>query len=176
MKIARVFLYNFLLPPIKIDNSPVFAFKLPPEIGASIKLFNLFPKFFFKRLKQLKELVEQSIHILFDKLSIIFFLPMAIDLICFGPGKHEINISENLIISSSEEEDSPPRELNSLIIFLLNNELTKVDSFEIIKLDNLILRHFVTNNHNELYEDLNGDIYISADKKGIYKINFTNFR
>ena len=68
------------------------------------------------------------------------------------------------------------RKGNSLIIFLLNNELTKVDSFEIIKLDDLILRHFVTNNHNELYEDLNGDIYISADKKGIYKINFTNFR
>ena len=68
------------------------------------------------------------------------------------------------------------RKGNSLIIFLLNNELIKVDSFEIIKLDDLILRHFVTNNYNELYEDLNGDIYISADKKGIYKINFTNFR
>ena len=68
------------------------------------------------------------------------------------------------------------RKGNSLIIFLLNNELTKVDSFEIIKLNDLILRHFVTNYHNELYEDLNGDIYISADKKGIYKINFTNFR
>ena len=50
--------------------------------------------------------------------------------------------------------------------------MTKVDAFEIIKLDNLVLRHFVTNNLNELYEDENGDIYVSADKKGIYKISF----
>ncbi|MEK9545550.1 MAG: hypothetical protein VWZ84_05710, partial [Pelagibacteraceae bacterium] len=122
-----------MLPPIKIDKSPVFAFKLPPEIGASIKLFNLFPKFFFKRLKQLKELVEQSIHILFDKLSIIFLLPMAIDLTCLGPGKHEINISENLIISSSEEEDLPPRELNYLIIFLLVSNPFKLIFFDLFK-------------------------------------------
>ena len=54
--------------------------------------------------------------------------------------------------------------------------MTKVDSFEIIKLDNLVLRHFVTNDLNELYEDQNGDIYVSADKKGIYKISFLNFR
>ena len=54
--------------------------------------------------------------------------------------------------------------------------MTKVDSFEIVKLDNLVLRHFVTNELNELYEDKNGDIYLSADKKGIYKISFLNFR
>ena len=32
------------------------------------------------------------------------------------------------------------------------------------------------NELNELYEDLNGDIFISADKKGIFRVNFTNFR
>ena len=68
------------------------------------------------------------------------------------------------------------RKGHSIIIFLLNDMMTKVDSFEIIKLDNLVLRHFVTNDFNELYEDQNGDIYVSADKKGIYKINFSNFR
>ena len=54
--------------------------------------------------------------------------------------------------------------------------MTKVNSVEKISLDNLILRHFVTNRENEIFEDENGDIYISADKKGIYKINFTAFR
>tara|TARA_B110001450_G_C17649766_1_gene492765 strand:+ start:1125 stop:2378 length:1254 start_codon:yes stop_codon:yes gene_type:complete len=68
------------------------------------------------------------------------------------------------------------RKGHSIIIFLLNDMMTKVDSFEIIKLDNLILRHFVTNELNELYEDQNGDMYVSADKKGIYKISFSNFR
>ena len=68
------------------------------------------------------------------------------------------------------------RKGHSIIIFLLNNKMTKVDSFEIIKLDNLVLRHFVTNNLNELYEDENGNIYISADKNGIYKLSFLNFR
>ena len=68
------------------------------------------------------------------------------------------------------------RKGHSIIVFLLNDLMTKVDSFEIIKLDNLVLRHFVTNELNELYEDDNGDIYLSADKKGIYKISFLNFR
>ena len=68
------------------------------------------------------------------------------------------------------------RKGHSVIIFLLNNKMTKVDSFEIIRLDNLILRHFVTNNLNELYEDENGSIYVSADKNGIYKLSFLNFR
>ena len=68
------------------------------------------------------------------------------------------------------------RKGHSIIIFLLNDMMTKVDSFEIIKLDNLVLRHFVTNNLNELYEDQNGNIYISADKKGIYKVSFSDFR
>ena len=68
------------------------------------------------------------------------------------------------------------RKGHSVIIFLLNNKMTKVDSFEIIRLGNLILRHFVTNNLNELYEDENGSIYVSADKNGIYKLSFLNFR
>ena len=54
--------------------------------------------------------------------------------------------------------------------------MTKVDSFEIIKLDNLVLRHFVTNELNELYEDQNGHIYLSSDKKGIYKVSFDKLR
>ena len=64
----------------------------------------------------------------------------------------------------------------SLIIFLLNNEMKKINSIEKIYVGNLKLRHFVTNKRNELYEDKNGNIYISADKKGIYRISFNNFR
>ena len=65
---------------------------------------------------------------------------------------------------------------NSLIVFLLNDEMTKIDSFEIIQLTNHILRHFVTNYLNELYEDENGNIFVSADKEGVLKLSFNNFR
>ena len=68
------------------------------------------------------------------------------------------------------------RKGHSLIIFLLNDNLDKVQSIEKIFLDNLILRHFVTNKENILYEDEKGAIYISADKKGIYRVEFTDFR
>ena len=55
--------------------------------------------------------------------------------------------------------------------------MDKIHSVEKIFLrDDLKLRHFVTNQKNELYEDKNGDIYVSADKKGIYKISFIDFR
>ena len=65
----------------------------------------------------------------------------------------------------------------SIIIFLLNNKMNKIHSVEKIYLgDEFKLRHFVTNSKNELYEDLDGNIYISADKKGIYKISFRHFR
>ena len=65
----------------------------------------------------------------------------------------------------------------SIIIFLLNNEMDKIHSVEKIYLGNdFKFRHFVTNSRNELYEDLDGNIYISADKKGIYKISFRHFR
>jgi len=68
------------------------------------------------------------------------------------------------------------RKGHSIIVFLLNKKMTKVDSFEIIKLNDLVLRHFVTNDLNELYEDQNGNIYVSADKSGVHKLSFLNFR
>ena len=65
----------------------------------------------------------------------------------------------------------------SLIIFLLNQTMNKIKSIEKIHLgEGLRLRHFVTNSQNELYEDESGNIYVSADKKGIYKISFVKFR
>ena len=65
----------------------------------------------------------------------------------------------------------------SIIIYLLNKKMDKVHSIEKILLrDDLKLRHFVTSEKNELYEDKDGSIYISADKKGIYKLSFVHFR
>tara|TARA_B100001179_G_scaffold67979_1_gene47531 strand:- start:77 stop:706 length:630 start_codon:yes stop_codon:yes gene_type:complete len=65
----------------------------------------------------------------------------------------------------------------SIIIYLLNEKMNQVHSIEKIYLrDHLKLRHFVTNYKNELYEDRDGNIYISADKKGIYKLSFIAFR
>ena len=68
------------------------------------------------------------------------------------------------------------RKGHSLIIFLLSKKLDKVQSIEKILLNNLVLRHFVTNEKNIIYEDEEGSIYVSTDKKGIYKIKFTDFR
>ena len=68
------------------------------------------------------------------------------------------------------------RKGHSIIIFLLNEKLNKVDSIEKISLGNLVLRHFVTDENNLIFEDEIGNIYISADKKGIYKISFSKFR
>ena len=60
---------------------------------------------------------------------------------------------------------------------MLDEKLNKVHSVEQIHLrDYLKLRHFVTNEKNELYEDKEGNIYISADNKGIYKLSFVYFR
>ena len=65
----------------------------------------------------------------------------------------------------------------SIIIYLLNKKMNKVHSVEQIYLkDNLLFRHFVTNSKNELYEDEKGSIYVSADKVGIYKLSFVDFR
>ena len=67
----------------------------------------------------------------------------------------------------------------SIIIFLLNEDMDKVQSVEKIyfgNLDNFKFRHFITDSKNELYEDDNGSIYISSDTKGIYKITFEDFR
>ena len=66
---------------------------------------------------------------------------------------------------------------HSILIFLLDKNFNKVHSIEKIYIrDGHRLRHFVTNSKNELYEDKNGHIYISMDKKGIYRINFFDFR
>lgn len=64
----------------------------------------------------------------------------------------------------------------SIVVFLLNNKMNKVDSLEKISFDDLVLRHFVTDRENVIYEDKEGNIYLSADKKGIFKISFVNFR
>ena len=65
----------------------------------------------------------------------------------------------------------------SIIIYLLNEKKDKVHSIEKIQLrDDLKIRHFLTNSKNELYEDSSGNIYFSADKKGIYKLSFKYFR
>ena len=65
----------------------------------------------------------------------------------------------------------------SILIYLLNEKMDQVHSIEKIFLrDHLKLRHFVTNSKNELYEDRGGNIYISADKQGIYKLSFIKFR
>ena len=65
----------------------------------------------------------------------------------------------------------------SILIFLLNNNSNKIHSIEKIYLGGeMKLRHFVTNSKNELYEDVDGNIYVSVDRKGIFKINFSNFR
>ena len=64
----------------------------------------------------------------------------------------------------------------SLIIFLLNKDNNKVESIEKISLGDLVLRHFVTNEKNILYEDEKGNFFVSVDKKGIYKIGFSDFR
>ena len=65
----------------------------------------------------------------------------------------------------------------SILIFLLNNDSNKIHSIEKIYLGGeMKLRHFVTNSKNELYEDVDGNIYVSVDRKGIFKINFSNFR
>ena len=71
------------------------------------------------------------------------------------------------------------RKGRSLIVYLLNDQLDRVNSVEQIYLGNLDFlkfRHFMTNSKNELYEDKDGSIYVSADKKGIYKITFSDFR
>ena len=68
------------------------------------------------------------------------------------------------------------RKGHSIVIFLLNETFTKVNSIEKIMIKNGALRHFVTDKYNILYEDIDGSIYVTADKKGIFKIAFKNFR
>ena len=68
------------------------------------------------------------------------------------------------------------RKGHSIIIFLLNEQMNKVNSIEKIRLGNLVLRHFVTDTKNELFYEKEDEIYLSADKKGIFRLKFTNFR
>lgn len=63
----------------------------------------------------------------------------------------------------------------SLLIFLLDKNLEKIQSIEKILLDKP-LRHFMTNNKNEIFEDIDGNIYVSSDFNGVYRINFNSFR
>jgi len=63
----------------------------------------------------------------------------------------------------------------SLLIFLLDENFEKIHSVEKISLE-IPLRHFMTNNKNEIFEDSNGDIYLSSDNRGIYRVNFNSFR
>ena len=95
---------------------------------------DLFFYFFFKRLKQVRELVEQSIQILsLPNLSII--LPFLIDnaLICFGPGMHVIITSENLINSSNELVAFPFLDLNCFKDLALNRN--PINLFSLIYVD-----------------------------------------
>jgi hypothetical protein len=65
----------------------------------------------------------------------------------------------------------------SIILFLLDENLEKIHSIEKIQLgDNYVLRHFMTNKKNEIFEDADGDIYISSDNVGVLRISFNNFR
>ena len=66
---------------------------------------------------------------------------------------------------------------NSILIFLLDESLNKVQVVEKISfLPGFALRHFMTNEKNEIYYDEENSIYISADNKGLYKFKFKNFR
>ena len=66
---------------------------------------------------------------------------------------------------------------NSLIIFLLDEGLNKVQAVEKISFKpNFALRHFITNEKNEIFVDEDNSIYIAIDNRGIYKFTFTDFR
>lgn len=66
---------------------------------------------------------------------------------------------------------------NSILIFLLDEDLTKVQAVEKISfLPRFALRHFMTNEKNEIYYDEDNSIFISADNKGLYKFTFKSFR
>jgi len=65
------------------------------------------------------------------------------------------------------------RQGKSLIIYLLDKKMEKVILIEKVFLGNENpLRHFITYSDNKLYEDPNGDIFVSVDGKGIFKLKF----
>ena len=66
------------------------------------------------------------------------------------------------------------RQGKSILFYLLNDKMNRVISVEKIFLgDEYRLRHFVTLDNNQLYEDNSENIYLSIDGKGIYSLNFT---
>ena len=72
---------------------------------------------------------------------------------------------------------NPLRSGNSLIIFLLDEGLNKVQAVEKISFKpHFALRHFITNEKNEIFVDEDNSIYIAIDNRGIYKFTFTDFR
>ena len=87
-----------------------------------------------------------------------------------------IETEDALFLSNLSLYGNNLRKGHSIIIFLLNEKSNKVESIEKISLGDLVLRHFVTDENNLIFEDEIGNIYISADKKGIYKISFSKFR
>ena len=92
------------------------------------------------------------------------------------PSKLKNYYKKNCLIALSLNGNNL-RQGNSLIIFILDNKLEKVQSVEKIFISsNYALRHFLTNKSNIIFEDNEGSIYISIDAKGIYKLEFKNFR
>lgn len=92
------------------------------------------------------------------------------------PEKIYNHYKKNCIIALSLYGNSL-RPGRSLLIFLLDKNFNQVHSVEKIFLGNdYTMRHFMTNSKNELYEDSEGSIYVSVDKKGIFKISFNDFR
>ena len=92
------------------------------------------------------------------------------------PEKIYNHYKKNCIIALSLYGNSL-RTGRSLLIFLLDENFNQVHSVEKIFLGNdYTMRHFMTNSKNELYEDDEGSIYVSVDKKGIFKISFNDFR
>ena len=92
------------------------------------------------------------------------------------PRKIYNHYKKNCIIALSLYGNSL-RTGRSLLIFLLDENFNQVHSVEKIFLGNdYTMRHFMTNSKNELYEDDEGSIYVSVDKKGIFKISFNDFR
>jgi len=63
----------------------------------------------------------------------------------------------------------------SILIFLLDNENSRVISVESISLDKR-LRHFGLNKKTKLFLDDENNFYITADNDGLYKVKFGKFR
>lgn len=66
---------------------------------------------------------------------------------------------------------------NLMIVYVLNKSNDKVLFHEKIYFNKpLRMRNFVTDINNEIFEDSDGNIYVSVDNDGIYKVKFFNFK